>query len=65
MVFWMRLSAEKYFEAAVDHDIQFARQNGLDGVPALVFENRYLVSGAQPVEQLRQVVDQILCRTNS
>jgi predicted DsbA family dithiol-disulfide isomerase len=53
------LSAEKYI-SAVDQDILFARQNGLNGVPALVFENRYLVSGAQPVEQLRQVVDQIL-----
>lgn len=55
------LSAEKYANA-VDEDILFARQNGLNGVPALVFENRYLVSGAQPVETLRQVMDQILAK---
>jgi predicted DsbA family dithiol-disulfide isomerase len=53
------LSAE-IFEEAVNDDIQFAYHNQLGGVPALVFENRFLVSGAQPVEQLRQVVDQIL-----
>ncbi|MCO5200041.1 MAG: DsbA family protein [Anaerolineae bacterium] len=53
------LSAETYAKA-VDQDILFARQNGLNGVPALVFENRYLVSGAQSAAALRQVVDEIL-----
>lgn len=45
--------------AAVDADIQFARTNGLNGVPALVFNQQYLVSGAQPADALRQVIDKI------
>ena len=36
------------FEGQVDRDIQTARDYQLDGVPALIFENTYLVSGAQP-----------------
>ena len=48
------------FDAAVQQDIDLARQYGLNGVPALVFDNRYLVSGAQPADVLRRVVDQIV-----
>ena len=48
------------FTQQVDADIQTARQYGLNGVPALVFEETYLVSGAQPVEVLQQVVDRVL-----
>ncbi len=47
------------FDAAVQQDVELARQYGLNGVPALVFDNRYLISGAQPVDVLRRVVDQI------
>ena len=47
------------YDAAVQQDIDLARQYGLNGVPALVFDNRYLVSGAQPADMLRRVVDQI------
>jgi predicted DsbA family dithiol-disulfide isomerase len=47
------------FDAAVQQDVELARQYGLNGVPALVFDNRYLVSGAQPFDVLRRVVDQI------
>jgi predicted DsbA family dithiol-disulfide isomerase len=48
------------YEALVDTDIQQAQIYGLNGVPALVFENRYLLSGAQPVATLRQVCDRVL-----
>ncbi len=43
----------------VDHDVYLAQQYGLNGVPAMVFENQYLVSGAQPLPVLRQVVDRL------
>jgi len=43
--------------AEVLADEHWAMQNGLGGVPAFIFGNRYLVSGAQPVEVLRQVAD--------
>ena len=51
--------ADPAYDAAVQHDIDLARQYGLNGVPALVFEDRYLVSGAQPADVLRRVVAQI------
>jgi predicted DsbA family dithiol-disulfide isomerase len=47
----------------VDDDIRLARRYGLNGVPALVFEDRYLISGAQTPDVLRRVVDQIRTET--
>jgi predicted DsbA family dithiol-disulfide isomerase len=52
------LTDPKYIQQ-VDHDQQQAYMNRLNGVPALVFENKYLVSGAQPYEVLKQVVEQV------
>ena len=47
------------YDRMVQVDIDMAREYGLSGVPALIFNDRYLVSGAQPVEVLRQVVARI------
>lgn len=47
------------YEEAVLGDVATAHSYGINGVPALVFQNKYLVSGAQPYEVLIQVVDQI------
>ena len=38
-------------------DVQQAFQYGLSGVPALVYNNKYLVSGAQPYELLVEVAE--------
>ena len=43
----------------VDDDIALAQEYGINGVPALVFANKYLVSGAQPYPVLQQVIAQI------
>lgn len=51
--------AEEAWDAAVTADVYQAYRYGLNGVPALVFANKYLVSGAQPYEVLANVVDQI------
>ena len=40
-------------------DVQQAFQYGLNGVPASVLNNRYLVSGAQPYEAFVNVVEQV------
>lgn len=48
------------FEDQVTADINQAFEYGLSGVPALVFENKYLVSGAQPYETLVQVTEKVL-----
>jgi predicted DsbA family dithiol-disulfide isomerase len=45
--------------AAVDADIAQAHAYGLNGVPALVFAERYLVSGAQPYPVLKEVTAQV------
>jgi predicted DsbA family dithiol-disulfide isomerase len=47
------------YEAAVEADIMQAYRYGLNGVPALVFASKYLVSGAQPYEVLREVVEKV------
>lgn len=48
------------FLAAVQADVDQARAYGLHGVPALIFEDKYLVSGAQPYDVLRQVIERVL-----
>ncbi len=45
------------YTAAVEGDVYWAWQQGLQGVPAFIFGNRYLVSGAQPVDVLAEVYD--------
>jgi predicted DsbA family dithiol-disulfide isomerase len=43
----------------VQQDIDQAQQFGLNGVPALVFDNRYLISGAQPYPVLVQATEHV------
>lgn len=45
---------------AVLADEAWAHQQGLNGVPAFIFANRYLVSGAQPPAVLRQAVEKCM-----
>jgi predicted DsbA family dithiol-disulfide isomerase len=47
------------YVAEVEEDINLARQYGLQGVPALIFEQKYLIPGAVPYNTLRQAVEQI------
>jgi predicted DsbA family dithiol-disulfide isomerase len=53
------------FEREVDADIEQAYLCGLNGVPALVFAGKYLISGAQPYDVLRQVVEKIEAENGS
>lgn len=48
---------EPRYRARVRADEAWAARHGLTGVPAFIFGNRYLVSGAQPVEVLREVTE--------
>jgi predicted DsbA family dithiol-disulfide isomerase len=50
---------EPDYEEAVDRDILQAYQIGLSGVPALIFESKYYVAGAQPYDVLVNVVEKI------
>lgn len=47
------------FEAEVDADIQLARTYQMQGVPALLFEGKYYISGAQPYDELARIVEQL------
>jgi predicted DsbA family dithiol-disulfide isomerase len=59
------LDAEAFREAVTtgkhkvdaEMDLMLAREYGIDGIPAFIFADRYLVSGAQPAHVLQQVVD--------
>lgn len=48
------------FDRMVQVDVDLARTYGLNGVPAMIFNDKYLVSGAQPADVLRQVVERIV-----
>lgn len=56
--FLAALDDEKY-RADMLADVEQARMYGLHSVPALVFNNKYLVSGAQPYEALVQVTERV------
>lgn len=45
------------YATQVREEQEWAYRHGLGGVPAFIFGNRYLVSGAQPVEVLREVAE--------
>ena len=51
--------AEPAYERAVLADVAEAQQSGIHGVPALVFVDKYLVSGAQPFDVLKGAVEQV------
>ena len=44
---------------AVLKDLMQAYEYGIGGVPAMVFDNRFLVSGAQPLETLLEAVERV------
>jgi predicted DsbA family dithiol-disulfide isomerase len=47
------------YDDAVALDIELGRQIGISGVPAHVFEKRYYLPGAQPLDVLREVVEKV------
>jgi predicted DsbA family dithiol-disulfide isomerase len=53
---------EPAYEKQMIADIQQAQEFGLSGVPAMIFAEKYLVSGAQPYEALVNVVSQVQSR---
>lgn len=51
--------ADSRFVEEVDADIAQAAAYGLQGVPALIFDEKYLVPGAVPYATLVQVVEEV------
>lgn len=56
------LEEEALFANAVHSDISEAQQIGVRGVPFFVFDRKYAVSGAQPIEHFEQTIQEVLNR---
>lgn len=54
------LQNETLFADAVNHDISEAQQIGVRGVPFFVFDRKYAISGAQPVEHFEETIQTVL-----
>lgn len=54
------LEDETQFANAVKNDISEAQQIGVRGVPFFVFDRKYAVSGAQPIEHFEQTIQEVL-----
>nr|WP_236674849.1 DsbA family protein [Enterococcus sp. BWR-S5] len=56
---WHRLFVDKETETAVLNDFQLAHKYQLQGVPALVVNGKYMISGAQPTDKLVETLNKI------
>ena len=56
---------EEQFAHYVKQDIEEARQIGIQGVPFFVFDKKYAVSGAQPVEHFKATLEKIQAESSS
>ncbi|WP_264550805.1 DsbA family oxidoreductase [Flavobacterium sp. N2038] len=54
------LTDENLFSKEVEHDIKEAQEIGVQGVPFFVFDRKYAVSGAQPVEAFINTINEVL-----
>jgi predicted DsbA family dithiol-disulfide isomerase len=54
------LENETLFADAVESDISEAQQIGVRGVPFFVFDRKYAVSGAQPIEHFQETIQTVL-----
>jgi predicted DsbA family dithiol-disulfide isomerase len=52
------LASDEYADA-VRSLVRFYQSNGITGVPAIIINNRHLISGGQPVEVFEQALKQI------
>jgi predicted DsbA family dithiol-disulfide isomerase len=54
------LEEENLFENSVKSDISEAEQIGVRGVPFFVFDRKYAISGAQPIEHFEETIQTVL-----
>ena len=50
------------YAGQVDNDVAQAQAYGINGVPGTIIQGKYLVSGAQPLESLQDIVQQVKTR---
>lgn len=56
---------EEQFASYVNQDIDEARQIRVQGVPFFVFDRKYAVSGAQPVEHFKATLEKVQAESSS
>jgi predicted DsbA family dithiol-disulfide isomerase len=61
---FLQALSNKSYEALVDTDILLAQQMDITGVPAILFQNKYLIPGAQPYDELVKALDYVKKREN-
>jgi predicted DsbA family dithiol-disulfide isomerase len=54
------LTDENLFSKEVEHDIKEAQEIGVQGVPFFVFDRKYAVSGAQPLDAFVNTINEAL-----
>jgi predicted DsbA family dithiol-disulfide isomerase len=59
------IMAQPEYQKQVLDDERIAYENGMNGVPALVFGEKYLVMGAQPLDVLKNVTEQVQQEMNA
>lgn len=61
---WKNQFENKESEEAVLRDLDFVKQNGINSVPALIIENKYLINGAQPQSVIENTIEEIAQKEN-
>ncbi len=56
---WKQMFEDSETEKEVLKDLEFVRQNGINSVPALIVEGKYLINGAQPQEVIEKTLEDI------
>lgn len=59
LVAWRHQFAKKETMTAVLKDIELAKAYGIQSVPALIVEKTHIISGAQPLEKIKSVLNEI------
>ena len=57
---WKEAVASEAVWTAVQEDFALASAYGLQGVPALIINQKYLINGAVPKQQISQTIQKIL-----
>ncbi|WP_020007184.1 DsbA family oxidoreductase [Salinicoccus albus] len=61
---WKALFEDSDTETAVLKDLEFVTQNGIRSVPALIVEDKYLISGAQSQASIEEALEDIADKEN-
>lgn len=61
---WKKHFESKETEEAVLKDLDFVKNNGINSVPALIIEDKYLINGAQPQSVIENTLEEIAQKEN-